>query len=1204
MPRRQFKEDLKQAINGVSTTGISNVHEGEDDGVFSFNCTSTDGQVELTVRIPEVYDYPTSHDCMIFAADDAPSNIAASMAAISVGASRKTVLQILEHVSQCLQSRDKDDNIDMVDSQDYDGLQEDSDEEADDFFPDEDHMSQHLESHMSYAPGSSSAKPNEAFINRVRADLWAAKSAGFKVGGLGGLMDGRACYVSLSIRVSKLGISTEAMEAWQLGRNEYLVLIISYPNGYKPAESILNYDTSNAINNFAMRIGVSTTYKPTLQEAIRAFTDLNKGREDRRDEETSGESQSSTEASPRGFRDAFISKSLNGLFADRFAQLLKYRYNGMSWYGAETFYHESLEKTSHSELGLEDRFLNPDDANSAWPSVVMADHIRDCPMTQPQSLPLIGMQFALRHFVRCTEFCLVCFSKLSNDLQAIKPYVCDNKFCLWQYMSLGFGPSIEHEILSQPKVVDLLISFCYHSARMGKLADFPNGLSLMVPSSTAYGTPYNSMGMTANNTIGWRTQPQTTPQEPAPTTASEVAIKMGYNEVTKEIMFADRNVPCPLHTGQWLVIRTDHNPEPPLHCRVTDTSFYPTVSVSEPVQPAIVVDQPPQGVSSYFAQPQLTPNVQNRTPAITSTQPRNNIFQRASFYIYKHNFDELTDSEKRVAIIALLDLLPSVADMKRYLQRRAQSALSAWVDRLPPAGWGVLRWIIASNRACIMQVAQDEIIGRKSSDRLWGMGGWAQFRFAMGAPDKERRFIDAVRQTTQRLDLKYSTLFAWHGSALQNWHSIIREGLHYKDTINGRAFGHGVYHSLDYNTSLGYCVRGYGKEGSWPKSELQVSQAIALNEIVNSPQEFVSKSPHLVVSQLDWIQTRYLFVQIGNQSASTVNGAGPTETKPYDPIDQDPNYTPNGLGGRLIIPKSAVGGSRFINTKTNTSMYNPIEIDGDDDSVATMAEDRDIFSEESEQQSAIGSVGVISTMLDKGKGAVKTGFFHKLMGKSFSQQAPPLTDYVPGKLDYSTLPMLEMPVWATPAATQRLMRDLKELVKVQAKQPQHQLGWHLDEEKITNMYQWIVELHSFDSSLPLAQDMKRMGHKSIVLELRFGKEYPMCPPFVRVIRPRFLGFTQGGGGHVTLGGAMCMELLTNSGWTSVLSIESILLQVRLEMTSTDPRPARLVSGNQDYGVGEAVEAYIRACNQHGWTIPPGFQELAYGGKPSSVQSQY
>jgi ubiquitin-conjugating enzyme E2 Q len=67
------------------------------------------------------------------------------------------------------------------------------------------------------------------------------------------------------------------------------------------------------------------------------------------------------------------------------------------------------------------------------------------------------------------------------------------------------------------------------------------------------------------------------------------------------------------------------------------------------------------------------------------------------------------------------------------------------------------------------------------------------------------------------------------------------------------------------------------------------------------------------------------------------------------------------------------------------------------------------------------------------------------------------------------------------------------------------------------------------------------------------------------------------------------------------SIESVLLQVRMAMSSTDPKPARIEGGGRaDYGVGEAVEAFIRACNVHGWTVPAGFKEMAYGGADASA----
>lgn len=229
---------------------------------------------------------------------------------------------------------------------------------------------------------------------------------------------------------------------------------------------------------------------------------------------------------------------------------------------------------------------------------------------------------------------------------------------------------------------------------------------------------------------------------------------------------------------------------------------------------------------------------------------------------------------------------------------------------------------------------------------------------------------------------------------------------------------------------------------------------------------------------------------------------------------------------------------------------------------------------------------------------------HNVTDWSRKFTAPPKsqTDFVPGSLDQSTLPMLDPPSYATPSATMRLNRELKTILKIQESTPLHELGWYINAELVSNVYQWIVELHSFESTLPLAKDMKAAGSTSVVLEIRFGKDYPMSPPFVRVIRPRFLPFMNGGGGHVTGGGAMCMELLTNDGWSAVSSIESVLLQVRMAIMNLEPKPARLESKSKgmqrDYGTAEAMDAFIRACRAHGWTVPQDFQDFAGGAGPS------
>ena len=167
-----------------------------------------------------------------------------------------------------------------------------------------------------------------------------------------------------------------------------------------------------------------------------------------------------------------------------------------------------------------------------------------------------------------------------------------------------------------------------------------------------------------------------------------------------------------------------------------------------------------------------------------------------------------------------------------------------------------------------------------------------------------------------------------------------------------------------------------------------------------------------------------------------------------------------------------------------------------------------------------------------------------------------------------------------------MQREIQKLLKVQSSTPLDELGWYFDAEDLENPYQMIVELHSFDLTLPLAKDMQAQKVDSIVIELRFGQNFPMTPPFVRVLTPRFLSFMAGGGGHVTAGGAICMELLTSTGWSPITAFEAILLQVRMAISSTEPRPAKLepAGAGRTYGVGEAVEAYRRACQTHGVSI--------------------
>ena len=132
------------------------------------------------------------------------------------------------------------------------------------------------------------------------------------------------------------------------------------------------------------------------------------------------------------------------------------------------------------------------------------------------------------------------------------------------------------------------------------------------------------------------------------------------------------------------------------------------------------------------------------------------------------------------------------------------------------------------------------------------------------------------------------------------------------------------------------------------------------------------------------------------------------------------------------------------------------------------------------------------------------------------------------------------------------------------------------------MFLWDVKLMDFEKGTKLAKDIQRWAkvtksEECIYMEMKFPKEYPMLPPFVRVLRPRFQFLT----GHITLGGSICMQVLTRSGWQPTNDIESILVQIRAQI-SADPNASLNVGDTSDYNESEARSAFERMCIRYGW----------------------
>ena len=1191
MPRKAFVADLQDAMKSFTNAKTSNIRAGEDDGQVVFDYDYAGCKTEFVALVPDLGDYPESHTYMFFTnSDHVPAAVTKAIDDLPECANLRVSDMLLKVIKTFHKgTMGSEGNPVALDGQVDDDMDVDIDSEDDqeDFDPDDGYDSDDdtfsnkpTKVNWTHAnkPSRVTSANTKALKARLRQDLRFAKDAGFRVSFLGSLDQGLEGFVAVSIRVAKLGISEEALDAWNMEPNQYLIMIMKYTSSYQSLDDIIG----NSLNGIQFRVGLCSQYKLRIEELVEAFAKL----EDRSKTRKQAD-RVSTDGKPKGISRLFIGGPIEELLNARLILLLKYRMGmGFGWQGAEDFFNDFQGRNIENDAP-DPKYWAPEEPRRG---IAHQDHLSG--NEQQKSLPLIAMQFCLRHLVRCTEFCLVCHCKVETDFEALKPYVCSKPLCLYQYMSLGFGPSIEHEIISQPYVVDLLISFCYASAKSQSMKYLPTGMALMVPPPEVM-PEYQTVKAHSIYSSRMGYDP---PVDKASNNAAVDSLSHNarFDAEQLELLFPTEAERPPVYVGSWVAIKVRDSAEPHFYCRVIE-NMHPIVRLGKPVhRPAIPApeDVPRSGPAQYQT-PAATP-----PPASMETKQT---YQDVKFVVFDKNFDDLDTGGKCSAMVMLLETLPPVTEMKKFLLSKGgqEVHLRQWSDRIPPAALGLLRWIIASNRSCIVQVDSIEGSTRKPEERVCGMAGWMQFRFAQGAPDKEQRFVTSIRQTTA--DNKYPTIFAWHGSPIYNWHGIVREGLHFERADHGRAYGNGVYHAMDAQTSIGYSGGGWGggyrnprsnpfSAQQWPNSQLKISAALALNEIINATDQFVNSSNYLVIAQLDWIQTRYLFVQCN------IEGWEATEADPTQLYDQDPKRHPRGVNNATIkLPITAVSKARRPKTtKPDQPVSKKVKID------LTIEDAADIVSDETDIEDLaifFSDTEDLEASSKAGKQESKPPVPPKPAAKD-----PSLTDFEPGTLDITTLTLLDPPSYATPIATKSLQRELQSTLKIQSSTPLHELGWYVNPDFISNVYQWIVELHSFEKTLPLAKDMATASLSSIVVEIRFGAQYPMSPPFVRVLRPRFLSFAQGGGGHVTAGGALCMELLTNSGWSAVSNIESVLLQVRLAMSSTEP-PARLAPGmgkkglgGGDYGVGEAVEAYVRACQMHGWKVPEDFRSSYLEGR--------
>uniref|UniRef100_A0A8C7SND4 Poly [ADP-ribose] polymerase n=1 Tax=Oncorhynchus mykiss TaxID=8022 RepID=A0A8C7SND4_ONCMY len=139
-------------------------------------------------------------------------------------------------------------------------------------------------------------------------------------------------------------------------------------------------------------------------------------------------------------------------------------------------------------------------------------------------------------------------------------------------------------------------------------------------------------------------------------------------------------------------------------------------------------------------------------------------------------------------VMRALDSLTSIREMSQapYLEVKRQ------MDKHDPLAHPLLQWVISSNRSHIVKLPVTR--------QLKFMHTPHQFLLLNSPPAKESNFRAAKNL--------FGSTFAFHGSHIENWHSILRNGLvvasNTRLQLHGAIYGSGIYLSPMSSISFGY----------------------------------------------------------------------------------------------------------------------------------------------------------------------------------------------------------------------------------------------------------------------------------------------------------------------------------------------------------------------------------------------------------------
>ncbi|KAJ3022703.1 hypothetical protein HKX48_005473 [Thoreauomyces humboldtii] len=1050
MPRKDFQRDLQELKATASSSNIahlvSGIASGDEDGefVFEYHYTSDYG-LKLSVQLQDLHLYPHGSTGYVFLLDSKTDDRATSVGdvvsvfdvgskticEVVVGLCRKLCTFFQLSVSPIVQALEGPD-IESPVSPTYDAPIDVNEDNASD-------NADSTEDEGIFEAAVATSHLADYLRSLVLRD--AAQIQQLPYANVGYLMSetekGFILYITVPLRdlVTSELLSPDHCGAWNLDVNKYIVILMMFDSTYA---CVVNGSAGSYVSGMVGDPHQDRNQKPrvefrllTSEEPVVSVSEGFMGFR----KSTANKSGGLKPRCGRQLTPFLLSWTLSDILNTRFLGVLSNRLHlGCDWAKAEKVF---IEQQTPDQLTSSRKPAKLQRRSSLKAEMVetLRDSLENLVVTTAQSpaassmaqpwneyynFPLLALRYVLRRLMLSSKFCLVCHRELSSEFEALKPYVCERSLCTYQYMELGLGPSIELEILHHPNVVDMLVSLAYTASTNNLLTPFPHGIGYETMSHTS---GLGFISARRGNCLFFR--------ETKEVQAGDL-LEYSYKGNTFRCKVRSEICSSVPEERNFVMEIVGFAPAGPRDFRDAKVPFSFIRSTWVGWDKTI-------GPDSY----QMVMKVLQKLPGIR--QLRKALQLQIPGAINADSDDEM-DVEPEVPGAecedADEDLLARFEEEKlererkqleerRLMERQTSLTLRPILDPIDPLIYPLLRWIICSNRSFIKELSKPE-------EKITGLGtGLMQFKMIMSHPEKEEKFAKA--QKTFASEAEVESLWAFHGSPLYNWHSILRTGLNTQKTTHGRAYGHGIYHALSSNTSVGYAVGG----SSWPSSKLGIVQCMSLNEIVNSPSNFVSVNPYLVVANIDWVQTRFLLVgqTFGvYQDPYSAPTSVVTEVSNANYLPMDPIHHPvSGVGGQVKIPKVSL--TAVLTRAIERSKFHDPGLDElreQESQAAARAATRSVAQIPVQRQRTSESIFIDLTCDED---LSKPDDPKRVAGQKWAKH----------KEEEDILGAMEPPSYATTVASRAIGKELMQLKRLQ--EARSDCNWTIDLSEINNLYQ-------------------------------------------------------------------------------------------------------------------------------------------------------